>query len=303
MYKDPIVIGTIALVIILLTAIVIGAFMVIPLNPWSSSKSLSDQNPAARTLNLNFHTNVGQVNVMTLKIGETRNILISVQANGTYGMLGGPNDPVKFLFHNQTVGNVLTVNSEVTVDDSATERSNVAIQIFVDPALTLNLNITSSTGKVSFVADKATTLQSLYLESSTGEAEANLQGNVMITGDITLKSSTADVNFRLVEDAVVGNRTIDLQSSTGSVVVDLTQTKAFNGNLLINAGASTGSISESLTIDGTVAAKIASQRGTFGDIKTDLNNFSGNNTSLKSANYPSNCNIEVNNNVSTGTYR
>jgi hypothetical protein len=299
MYKDPIVIGTIALVVILLSAVIIGVFMVAPMKPWSSNGSQSDENTAAKTLNLNFHTNVGQVNVMTLKIGE-RNVLISVQGNGTYGMLGGSTEPVTFTFDNQTAGDLLTVNSEVIVAESATERSNLAVQIYVDPALTLNLNVTSSTGKVSFVADKPTTIQGLYLESSTGEVEANLQGNLTITGDISLKSSTEDVNFRLSEDAIVGNRTVDLQSSTGSVVVDLTQTKAFNGNLHVNAATSTGSISVGLIVDGSVAGKIESHTGTFGDIQTNLNNFKGNDNSLQTLNYPSTCNIEVQNSVSTG---
>lgn len=300
MYKDPIVVGTIALVVILLSAVIIGVFMVAPIKAWSSTGSLSDQNEAAKALNLNFHTNVGQVNVMTLKIGETRNVLITMQANGSYGLMGGPSDPVTFTFDNQTAGDTLTVNSEVLVDESATEFSNMAIQIFVDPALTLNLNVTSSTGKVSFVADKPTQLQGLHLESSTGEAEANLQGNVTVTGDISLKSSTSDVNFRLAQDAIVGNRTIDLASSTGSVVLDLTQTKAFNGNLHVNAATSTGSVRVGLTIDGSVAGKIESHTGTFGGIQTNLNNFQGNKTSLQTLNYPSTCNIEVNSSVSTG---
>ena len=299
MYKDPIVLGTVALVVILLTAVVIGAFMIAPINPWSYSDSQSNQNPDAKTLNLNFHTNVGQVNVMTLKIGD-RNVLISVQGNGSYGMLGGSNTPVTFTFDNQTVGDTLTVDSAVNVDESATERSNVAVQIFVDPALKLNLNVTSSTGKVSFVADKPTTLGGLHLESATGEVEANLQGNVTINGDISIKSSTADVNFRLSHDAIVGNRTIDLGSSTGSVAYDLTQTKAFNGNLHINAATSTGSVNVGLTVDGAVAAKITSYTGTFGGVKTNQNNFQGNNTSLQTLNYPSTCNIEVNNTVGTG---
>jgi hypothetical protein len=300
MYKDPIIIGTIALIIILLSAVIIGVFMVAPIKSWSSIGSLSYENPAAQVLNLNFHTNVGQINVMTLKVGESRNVLISVIANGTYGMLGGSTNPVTFTFDNQTMGDTLTVNSEVLVDESATERSNVAIQIYVDPTLRLNLNISSSTGKVSFVADKPTTLQSLHLESSTGEVEANLQGNQTITGDVALKSSTSDVNFRFSEEAIIGNRTVDLESSTGSVIAALTQTKAFNGNLHVNAATSTGSVSVALIIDGSVAAKIQSYTGAFGDIQNNLNNFQGNKTSLQTVNYPSTCNIEVNSNVSTG---
>lgn len=300
MYKDPIVVGTIALVVILLSAVIIGVFMVAPIKPWSSNGSLSDQNPAAKTLNLNFHTNVGQVNVMTLKIGESRNVLITMQANGSYGVLGGPSDPVTFTFDNQTVGDTLTVNSAVMVDESATERGSVAVQIFVDPALTLNLNVTSSTGKVSFVADKPTTIAGLHLESSTGESEANLQGNTTITGDISLKSSTSDVNFRSAQNAIVGNRTVDLESSTGSVLLDLVQTKAFSGNLHVNAATSTGSVHVGLTIDDQVAGKIQSHTGTFGGIQTNLNNFQGNKTALHTLNYPSNCNIEVNSSVATG---
>jgi hypothetical protein len=299
-YKDPVIMVTIGLVTILLTAVIIVAFMVAPLTPWSFTKSLSDENQNIDTLNLNFHTNVGQVTVMTLKIGESRNVLISVQANGTYGALGSSNDPISITFDNQTADGTLTFDSQVHMNDAYIARSKVAIQIFVDPALKLNLNISSMTGQVSFVADKPTTIQSLNLETTTGNVEANLQGNVTVIGDLSLKATTGQLDFRIDQNTFTGNRTVNLQSTTGSVTVDLTQTKTFSGNLQISTVATTGSVYLGLTIDAGVAAKIDSKAGVFGDIQSNMNNFSGNDTAMQSVNYPSNCNIEITNRVVTG---
>jgi predicted membrane protein len=299
-YKDTVIIVAIGLVALLLTAVVIAAFMVAPLTPWSYTKSLSDENQDIDTLNLNFHSNVGKVTVMTLKIGESRNVLISVQANGTYGALGGSGDPVSITFDNQTKNGTLTLNSQVHLDDNYIAQSNVAIQIFVDPALKLNLNVSSTIGQVSFVADKPTTIQSLSLMTTTGYVEASLQSNVAVVGDLSLKATTGNVDFRIDQNTFTGNRTINLQSTTGSVTVDLTQTKTFSGNLKVDTVATTGSVNVGVTIDFGVAAKIDSHSGAFGDIQSTMNNFSGNNTAMQSVNYPSNCNIEITNRVNAG---
>ena len=300
LYKDTVIIVTIALVALLLTTVVIAAFMVAPLNPWSFTKSLSDESQNIDTINLNFHSNVGKVTLMTLKIGESRNILISVQANGTYGALDSSGDPISITFDNQTIDGTLTVNSQVDLDNTYIARSNVAIQIFVDPALKLNLNISSTTGQVSFVADRPTKIQSLNLVATTGNVEASLQSNVTVAGDLSLKATTGNVDFRIEQNKFTGNCTINLKSTTGSVTVDLTQTKTFPGNLQINTAATTGSVNIGLTIDAGVAAKIDSHAGPLGDIQFNKNNFSGNNTHMQSINYPSDCNIEIINRVNTG---
>jgi hypothetical protein len=298
--KDPYVIAAIGLVVILVSAALIVSLLVAPLGSWSLSDSFADSNSNVDTINLNFVTDIGRVNIATMEQQDS-NIGIYVISNGSRGIIGGSsNIPVTITFDNQTTGNVLNVNSKVAIENVYTSRADLTCQIYVNPALKLNLNVTSTTGHVSFTADKATTIKSLNLQTTTGEVEANLQGNVTIAGDISLRTTTGAINYRMNENAVSGNHTINLQSTTGSVTLDITQTKTLSGNLQVNAAATTGSVNVGLIIDGGVSAKIASQKPALGNILTDLNNFQGNNTLLQSNNFPSNSIIEINNHAVTG---
>ncbi len=295
--KDPYVLAAIGLVVIIVLALLIVALLFAPFSTWDMGRTLEDNTPNVNTVNLNFQTNIGRININTLKIAEN-NIGIYIQANGSRGVFGNSGEiPLRISFENQTVGNVLTVDSIVTVENRFSSRANVDIQIFLDPALNLNLNVTSVRGQVSFTADKPTTIQALNLKGITGEVQANLQENVTLAGDISLKTTTGEVNFRMSQTNIQTNSTLDLQSTTGSVTMDIAQTKTLPGNLQVNADTVTGSINVGLRIDGGVSAKITSQTGALGSIRVDVNNFSGNKSPLQSNNYPAATNININNNV------
>jgi hypothetical protein len=298
MYKQPLVIATLALTAVLVTALIIAAFMIAPVNPWSAIETLSDQTAGVDTLNLNFNTNIGNVDVVPLQIGD-RNILISVVANGSKGAFGGSSGPLMLSFHNETSGGALTVNSHVRIEDAYTSGANVGVTIYVDPALKLNLNVSSTVGDVAFSADRHVVIESLYLQTTTGDVSANL-GNAALTGDVALSSEAlGNVNYRMSQNALEGNCTVQAKVITGNVNLAIVETKPFQGHLQVNAEAVTGNINLGLKIDGSVAAQIMSQAPAMGNINTDLNNFSGPKTLLESHNYPSQVNIEVSN-VVTG---
>jgi hypothetical protein len=295
-HKDTLVVATIVLVTILLVAVVAVALLTAPLGSWSLSESLEDKTEGVKTVNLNFHTNVGQIIIFTQKMGNN-NICIYVQANGSRGLFGNRDNPVSITFDNQTVGDVLTVNSSVHVEDVATSRSRVQIMIYVDPDLTLDFNVSSTTGQVSFTGNQDAVIQNLNLHAVTGEVQANLETGVIVTGNVSLSTTTGAVNYRMSQTFVFGNCTVNLHSVTGEVNMDITQTKTLDGNLWVNSETTTGSINLGLTIDDGVGAKIASDTGGFGNVHTDLNNFNGENELVQSANYPSASNIEIDNKI------
>jgi hypothetical protein len=297
LHKEPLVIAAIALTVILVAALIIAAFTIAPINPWSASQTLSDQTAGVDTLNLSFDTNIGDVDVVPLQIGD-RNILITVVANGSKNALGSSSEPLTLTFDNRTSGGVLTVNSQIRIEDAYASGANVGITIYVDPALKLNLNVSSAVGDVTFSADKHVIIELLCLQTATGDVSANL-GNATVIGDITLGSTAlGNVNYRMSQNAVEGNRTVRTKVAIGNIYLDITATKPAQGNLHVDAEAATGNINLGLTIDGAVAAKIESQAPTMGNVNTDLNNFSGKDTLLQSYNYPSQVNIEVSNTVS-----
>jgi len=297
--KDPLIAGGIALIVILVVAVVAVAFLVAPLGTWNINQSLTDQTTNVHTLNLNFDTDVGHVNVVALRVANN-NLGIYIVGNGSRGAFGGGNNPVSVLFENTTVGDVLTVNSKVNVETASSMNINLGIQIFVDPALILNLNVTSHAGQVGFSADKSVTLQSLKLTTNAGEVDATLQ-NITITGPVSLNTNAGTINYRSNNINVVGNCTVDLHSNAGTVNTDFTQIKAMDGNLEVNVRADLGSINLALAIDGDVGAKITSQTSLGSIHVANANNFSGDRSPLQSNNYPASSNINIDCNTNLGS--
>jgi hypothetical protein len=290
------VVVTIGLVVILLTAVFAVMLLSAPFATWDTNQSLEDKTLGVKTINLNFNTNMGRIDVFTQKISNN-NIGIYVQANGSKGALTDQGSPLTIAFDNQTVGDILTVDSWVRVQDAFTSTAHVQISIYVDPALNLNLNTSSTTGQISFTGDNNAQIRSLSLKTTTGEVQANLNNNVTVSGNVSLSTTTGAVNYRMSQTNIVGNCTLDLHSTTGAVIMDITQTKAFMGNLDVNADTSTGGINVGLTIDGVIGAQITSQVSGLGNIQTDLTNFTGNKSPVQSHNYPASSNIEISNRV------
>jgi hypothetical protein len=287
------------LAVVVVVAILIVALLFAPFSVWNMGQNFQDSTPNVNSLNLNFSTDVGHVNVMTQSIAGN-NFLISVSGNGSQGFLAGGSDgsPVTVSFYNQTVGDVLTVNCVVDVENQFSSQADVACNIFVNPDLVLNLNISSSAGKLSFTADKDAAIHTLSLHSDTGDVQANLESNVAVTGDVLLVTNKGEVDYRMSQTNIKNNCTVTLQSNTGSIDMAIAQTRTLQGNLLVNAATDTGSINVGLRIDEGVGAKISSQTSSFGDVNVDTQYFSGHKSPLQSNNYPAASNIEINNNIS-----
>ena len=204
---------------------------------------------------------------------------------------------MKVTLYNDTVNGVQTVKAKLE-ESTAFSRYNVVCNIYVNLALTLNINITSQTGQVNLTSDKPATFESINLKASAGTVGANLQ-NVTIAGNVTLGTQAGTVHFRASQVIVEGNSTVDLHSNSGSINMDITQTKAFQGNLQVNAVTGFGSVNVGLTIDGDVGAKIISQTN-LGSIHTNLKHFSGNQSPIQTDNYPAASNIEIDSRTNLG---
>ena len=288
--KDPLILVGISLIVILVTAVVIAVFMTAPMSTWDFSRSFEDEKPNVETLNLNFETNIGEVNVTPLKI-ENNNIGIYINANGSRGMFGSSEIPVSVSFENQTDGETLTVNSKLFFDNAMAMRMNVRVEIFVNPALKLNLNVTTEAGSINLAVDRAVTFQSLNFQTRAGSVDVSMH-NTNIAGNISLATKAGSVYFGMSQSIVEGNKTVNVESNAGSVTIDITQTKFMQGNMQVNAKTSLGSVDVGLEIDGDVGAKITS-RTNLGSINANTNNFSGNQTPIQSDNYPAASNIEI----------
>lgn len=296
--KDPIVIGTIILVSILL----LGVFAVVLLTPsfkiFNIEQSIQENTANIHTLNLNFQSNTATINIITQKINNS-NFFITLNGSASTRLVDEESgNPIKLIQYNNTADGIS--NASVILEESPDfSRLNLVCNIFLNPELNLNLNITSKAGQINLTSDKDTNFQYLNLVSSAGQIQANLEDST-ISGNLTLKTQAGTVDFRMSQVSVDGNNTIILQTNAGSVNMDITETKAFNGNLQLNASTNLGSINLGLTVNDGVAAKITSQYN-LGSIHVTQENFSGNQSPIQSNNYPSQSNLEINNQTNLGS--
>lgn len=298
-WKEPLVIAALVLIAILVAAVVFAALIAAPASSVNFNQTDRDSHLGINTLNLNFQADNAQVNIITQNV-HSQNILITTSASGSKGILDS-NNPVTATFTNETQNNVLTVNAKITeANGFFTNNFHVTCTIYVNPALILNLNVTTQAGKITLYSEKPAVFQSINLRTNAGNVELNLQ-NATISGNLTLKTSAGSVYYGMSQASVLGNQTVDLQSTTGSLTMNITQTKTMQGNLHVNANTNAGSVNVGLVIDGDVGAKIVSKTGNIGSIHADTQNFSGNQSTIQSYNFPAASNIEINNQTNLGS--
>ncbi len=296
--NEPLVIAAIALIVILVMAVIVSVIIFAPFSSISFNQTNQDSHSGITSLNLNFQANTAQVTIVTQNINN-QNILINTSANGSRSIFGSTN-PIEVTFTNQTEENALTINSKVTEEKEfpITGNLHITCTIYVNPALKLNINVTTQAGSISLIAEKSVTFQSINLYTNAGEIQTNLQ-NVTIAGNVSLNTHAGTINFGVLNTNLQGNQTVSLYSNAGSIGMDITQTKKPQGNLNLNADTDLGSINIALQIDGDVGAKITSQAN-IGSIHLTSQNFSGNQSAIQSDNYPTGNSIEINSRTNLG---
>ncbi len=296
--KDPLVIAAIVLVVILVVAAIVTAIVFAPLYPVEFNQANEVNQPNINQLNFNLDADTAQINIIAQNLTD-KTILMTVSATGSRGIFGST-DPIEVTFSNQTINDELTVTSKIkTGERGAFARNlNVVCNVYINPKLTLNLNVKSQYSQISLSADGETTIQTLNLEAITGEVQVNLNAGTTINGDLSLKSQTGSMWLRLNQAKIQDNVTFSLLTTTGSINMDITQTRTLDGTVQVNAETTTGSINLKLLIDGEVGARIES-RTNLGSITTDVKGFSGNQSPIQSNNYPAESNILINNLVNS----
>ena len=308
-------ISTLAIVLIALigTAAIIAALAFLPVRTVDASGRHSvPYQTGVNTLNLNFTADVARVNITFedhTVMGERSLITLDFSVNARVGVFVSPDVFDRFQWYRSsdaTVGNVLTVTSEVDVVDHGLPRYsslNVTCDIRIDPSLNTSLNVKTSTGGIMLNTQAGVVLDSLSLEATTGGVEANLVEDVVVAGDVSVKTTTGGVEFSWNNIIVTNNVLVNAQTTTGGVDVDVTQKEELLGNITLEAVATTGGVDFAVDIQGDVGAKIESSVVT-GGIHIDRQiGFSGTQSLLQSNNYPAGSNFDVSLETTTGGIR
>ena len=299
--RRPLYILPVAILIaVLLSAMVIGVLFFLPF--YSVHFNQTNQVPKADVDNLflEFQADVAHVNVFFKNLSSNM-ALLNVTADGNVGILEDPNRPVNVTFshHMSTNSEIVTVNVSRTTRWPISYNLNVNCDVYIDPSANLTLHVRSTVGNIVMDANTSVTLQILDLETETGSVDVSLSKGVVVADLITLHTTTGNVQLEMDEANVSRNVSVELQSTTGSVNMDLIEKQKMSGNVTLNARTTTGSVNLSMVIDDDVGATIESQT-VIGGINVDVQKFSGNQTLLQSDNYPAGSNFLVNLRTSTG---
>jgi hypothetical protein len=285
---------------ILLLALAITAIIFLPFN----SVNLSQTNSVAaeagvNRLSVNFQADIAEVNIIPHRL-DGNLVFLNVSTTGSTGIFGSTN-PVRVIFTNATANDTAIVTASVSrVNGPFSFNLHVTCDLYIDPSANLSLAASSTVGKIAMDAETPMTLESLNLEATTGSVAVTLGRGVIIAGDTSVKTTTGSVQLSMDRVDVTRNVTVNAQSTTGSVAVDVTERQQFGGNVTLNAQTTTGSVNLAMTISDNVGARVESHTN-FGSITPNVQHFSGNQSPIESSNYPAGNNFLVNLSTSTGS--
>jgi hypothetical protein len=298
--RRPFLLPVIILIAILVMAAVVGALVFVPFY----AVHFDQTNQVAKTdvdnLMLDFQADVAQVNIFFRNLPD-KMLILNVTADGYVGIFEDPNRTINVTFDHQTANNTEIVTSKVSRISAwpLSYNLNVICDVYIDPSANLTLTVRSSVGQILMNADTQMTFKTLSLEAVTGNVEASLAKGVVIVGMLSLKTTTGNVQFRMDKADVSGNVSVSLQSTTGSVNINVAEDQKLAGNVTVDARTTTGGVNLAMIINDDVGARIESHAD-FGGVNVDVQHFSGNQSSLQSSNYPAGSNFLVNLRTSTG---
>lgn len=288
------------LIAVLLTAVVISALFFLPVYPVHFNQTNQVPKGDMNDLLMDFQADVADVNVFFQNLPSNM-VLLNVTAEGSVGILDDPNRAVNVTFNHQT-----TNNSEVVIASVSRAAKwpisyslSVNCDFYIDPSANVSLNFRSSVGDIVMTADTKVAFQNIELETTTGHIEATLSKDATLVGLTSLRSTTGNIQFIMDNAAVSGDASVNLQSTTGLVDLDLTATQNLSGNVTVNARTTTGAVSLLMVIEHDVGAIIESDTD-IGRISADVQRFLGEQTPLQSNNYPAANNFLVNLRTNTG---
>jgi len=287
------------LIAILVTAIVAGAIVFMPIRPVNFNRSEEAPLEAGiDKLSVDLGADVARVNI-TFEDLPDKLVVLNVSATGAVGILA-PATPLEVTFDHTVTERVLVVTSRVKVDRWPWFFGlRVVCDLHIDPSVDLSLNVTTSVGEIVLNSVDGVVFDSLNLEATTGSVRAGLEQNVVVKGNITVRSMTGAVEFYWDNAKAANNVSVSVKTTTGGVKMNLTQNDQLPANVTVNAETTTGGVDFFIAIRDDVGAWIESSTS-FGGINVNKIGFSGTKSPLQSNNYPAKSNFITSLKATTG---
>ncbi len=283
-----------AIAIVIIVLLIAAAFIVsfFPFQQVNFSQSNEASAPNVGMLRLVVGSEIGAVNVILRDLPGNQRAAINVSATGWRGIFGS-DKPLALAFNQETTGSTLTYSVNITrAGNFAYGNLNVTCDVYVDPSVRLDIQVSTGAGTIALDADRAAVFQNVNLKVTSGTVAATLRQDTVISGAVSLDATTGTAELNWIEAQANGTVPINVVATTGSAELNITQTKQFSGNVTVDAAATTGSVNFAMNIQNDVGARISASAA-LGGVNVNQQGFSGNTVPIQSNNYPSRNNFDV----------
>jgi hypothetical protein len=290
--RTPMYVPAIALAAVLVVGM-FAALAFLPIHSISFTQAEDAPFEAGITdLNLDFDADTANVNIRFEHLTD-KLVTLNVTASGGVGIFA-PADLLNVTFDETRTGSQLQVISTVRRASPWPWDIwlNVTCDLHIDPSMIANMIVTTKTGNIILNTDAGAVFNDLTLTTTTGGIQASLGPNVVIKGDIVARTTTGGVDFSWNNANATTNALVDIGTTTGAVNINVAQNNPLPANITMNAQATTGGITFTITIRNSVGA-IVQSTNTVGGVTADPAGFTGTASNLQSSNYPADCNLNV----------
>jgi hypothetical protein len=209
----------------------------------TASRSVPQQT-GVDTLILDFTADVAHVNVVFENLDDAL-VTLCLSIFGNVGVFA-PDRLYDLAFDHAVVDNALTVTSELDVAELvgglSVTQLNVTCDLWIDSALTAGLTIQTSVGGIVVHTRLGTILLATSLETTTGGVEATLVSGVILSGDVSLTSTTGSIRLDWNNVLATKNLRVDVTTTTGGIDVEVKQDARLQPDVTLNAAVTTGGI-------------------------------------------------------------
>jgi hypothetical protein len=278
------------LAVVLIVIVIIAIVGMALLLPWKVT-NVDEIRSVDVTSNLDeIDLNVDQaVGKVTISFSNDVNDAVTLTVKGTLRQnLLSSADPLAISWSYDVKDFRLTINTKVDVQAYAAISGNddFVTTITIPSQLSGMVNVTGSVGLIELMAGDGAALRGAHLSETTGSILAHLEG-CSLRGGLDIKATTGRCTLEMTDVMIDDSAQINIDCTTGGVVMHISQSTISGGNLSVAARATTGEVDLTLNIEHGNSARVVST-SEFGGINVRAStNFIGSNSDLKSNNYPS----------------
>ena len=300
----------ILLIVLIVSAVIVVTVGFAPVRTvdksWTHSASLST---GVDTFVLDFTADVCHVRASFEDLAD-KLVILDSWATARAGLFVSPDFLERFRpFSTLAIeGNVLTATVRQEIDAVDLQSLNVTCRIRIDPSLNATLNIVTKTGGIRLDTMAGVILNSVSLEATTGGVSARLVEDVVVSGDVSVMTTTGGVELSWDNVIITEDVLVSAVTTTGGVDVSVRQNREQLWNVTVEAEATTGGVDFAIDVRGDVGAKIDSSVTTGGiDVESQVG-FSlvysyPERAGLISDNHPARSNFNVGLKTTTGGIR